>query len=90
MTGKRHTAETRARMAAMKQRGEDHPAWKGDNIAYSTIHRWIARVAVKTGACSVCGARRITQWANLSREYRRDVSDFAEMCVPCHRRHDAS
>jgi hypothetical protein len=87
-TGKRHTDETRARMSASKQRGPEHPQWKGDAIAYSTIHTWINRVAVKTGSCSRCGAERTTHWANLSHTYRRDVSDFAEMCVPCHWRYD--
>jgi len=58
------------------------------HVAYSTIHRWIARVAIKTGVCSQCGQRRFTNWANLSGAYRRDVEDFAEMCVPCHRRYD--
>ena len=83
-----HTAEARERMTSIAKRGPDHPDWKGDRVAYSTIHRWLSWVATKTGACSVCGDERITQWANLSGEYRRDVRDFAEMCVPCHKRYD--
>ena len=75
-------------MAEVAKRGEDHPQWKGDSIAYSTIHRWITRVAVKTGVCSRCGVRRLTHWANLSGEYKRDVADFSEMCVPCHWHYD--
>lgn len=86
--GKRHTIASRIAMATAAKRGANHPDWKGDEIAYSTIHNWLARVAVKTGTCSVCGAKRITQWANLSGEYKRDIADFAELCVPCHKRYD--
>jgi hypothetical protein len=87
-SGRQHSAEKRARMSERAKKGADHPGWKGDDIAYSTIHRWISRVATKTGVCSVCGDRRITQWANVSGRYRRAVEDFAEMCVPCHYRYD--
>lgn len=31
---------------------------------------------------------RKTHNANLSGEYRRDVYDFVEMCVPCHKTFD--
>lgn len=87
--GKRHTREARERMATAAKRADAHPQWKGENIAYSTLHRWLARVAVKTGACSVCGrSDRSTDWANLSGEYRRDAADFVEMCRSCHRRFD--
>lgn len=30
-----------------------------------------------------------TEWANLSGEYRRDLSDYIELCVPCHRLKDS-
>jgi hypothetical protein len=83
-TGRRHTDASRARIAALAKRGPDHPEWKGDGVAYSTLHRWLSRIATKTGICSICGTERSTQWANLSGEYRRDLDDFAEMCVPCH------
>ena len=87
-TGQRWSSAKRASMEKAIVRGPDHPDWKGDNISYSTLHQWVNRALRKTGACTVCGALRITQWANLSGHYRRDLSDFAEMCVPCHLRHD--
>lgn len=87
-TGRRHSLRSRLKLMAAVKRGPNNPAWKGDDVTYRVIHRWINRVATKTGTCSRCGEERLTQWANLSGNYRRDVNDFAEMCVPCHSRYD--
>ena len=70
-------------------RGENNAAWKGDGASYSAIHNWLSRWMPLTGRCSRCGeSGRITHRANLSGEYKRDLNDFAEMCVPCHKNHD--
>lgn len=78
----------RAKLSAAKPHGADHPDWKGDDVTYNVIHLWVNRLKTKTGVCSRCGAERLTQWANLSGLYKRDLDDFAEMCVPCHSRYD--
>jgi hypothetical protein len=89
MRGKKASEETRQKMRAAHKRGPDHPEWKGENIAYSTLHLWLRREATKTGKCSACGVEgKRTEWANLSGDYRRDLSDFSEMCVSCHKRFD--
>lgn len=69
--------------------GADHPAWKGDGAGYREIHRWVAANKERTGVCSSCEQRTDdTQFANLSHEYRRDLSDWAELCRSCHWHYD--
>lgn len=80
---RRHTVETRRRLA-----GPNRPLWKGNAVAYKTLHAWVGRHKVKAGACSECGAAGATEWANVSGQYRRDLDDFTELCRSCHRRFD--
>lgn len=69
--------------------GDAHPNWKGNEADYSTQHSWIGRRKPKSGQCSACGVTGVsTEWANISGEYKRDVSDYEELCISCHRRLD--
>lgn len=70
-------------------RGEDHPSWKGEDVGYSELHRWVRRSKAKSGRCERCSREGYTEWANCSREYRRDLGDWVEMCKLCHRRYDS-
>jgi ribosomal protein L40E len=51
---------------------------------YSGLHHWVARHKRRTGVCQKCGAEGRTDFANISREYRRDADDFVEVCRRCH------
>lgn len=69
--------------------GEHNPHWKGADVGYAALHRWIARHKKKNGKCSQCGAvKGRTDWANISGEYKRELDDYVELCVSCHRRFD--
>jgi hypothetical protein len=70
-------------------RGEEHPGWKGDDITYKELHRWVRRHKGHPAACERCGGEVGVQWANLSHEYRRDLDDFIALCRACHGHHDA-
>lgn len=91
------SAESKAnRSAARKLKGEDHPNWKGDSVSYVALHAWVYRHKRRTGTCERCGTqphpfrdgRPATQWANLSGQYRRDLADYAELCLRCHNEQD--
>lgn len=60
-----------------------------EKITYRELHRWVARRKDKTGRCSRCDTPGLTDWANLSHEYRRDLDDWAELCRKCRKAHDA-
>jgi NUMOD3 motif len=68
--------------------GELSPHWKGDQVSYTGLHLWVGKHKVKTGTCTGCGRKKITEWANISGVYLRDLDDFAEMCKECHRELD--
>lgn len=71
--------------------GKDNPSWKGDKAGYKALH---LRVRTKRGIpkkCSQCRSsdrRKRYEWANLSGNYK-DVKDYSEMCVQCHRKYDS-
>ncbi len=77
-------------------KGETHGNWKGAQASYSALHHWIARWGAKVGICSTCGSqpkarglRKLgTEWHNLSGEYRRELSDWVELCSTCHKREE--
>ena len=89
--GKKHTPETLKKMVArFYPKGEDHPSWVGDSVGYFGIHSWIERVAGKPKKCEKCGTTEYPkyEWANKSRNYKRDRSDWIRLCIPCHRKAD--
>lgn len=69
--------------------GVAHPQWKGDEVGYRQLHDWVKANRNKQGGCEHCGAVTLTQWANKSHEYRRDLADWIELCRKCHGRHDS-
>lgn len=89
--------ETRRRMSEARRGrflGEEHANWRGEAVGYSTLHAWVRRHKEKSGVCSECGAAvgtarfSGTEWANVSGRYLRDLDDYVELCISCHRRQD--
>lgn len=93
--GARHSPETRAKIGTA-QRNERGNNWKGDDVGYVGLHDWMSKNKPRTGICEHCGdvptvrGRTVgTEFANVSGEYRRDITDFIELCIPCHRKFDS-
>lgn len=67
---------------------EKHWCWKGDDVSYRSLHKWIDHKKGKPNLCEYCGFtstnNRQFHWANLSGDYKRDTSDFVRLCVKCH------
>lgn len=72
--------------------GENSWKWKGDLVGYAGIHDWIEKIMGKPQECSHCGTKekRMYHWANISNEYKRDITDWIRLCVPCHKKFDLS
>jgi hypothetical protein len=71
-----------------RPQGAAHPNWKGDEVGYNQLHRWVRRNRVKPLTCERCGEERPLDWANKSHEYRRDLDDWLALCRFCHWDHD--
>lgn len=65
--------------------------YNGKKYAYSTIHNWLHNNYGSATKCenSKCLKRsKRFNWANISGEYRRDLKDWEQLCVSCHRLKD--
>lgn len=81
---------------------EEHPQWKADAVQYGALHSWVKRKLGKADCCKNQGcvyprtnaAKKILsqptafQWANISHEYKRELSDWIQLCASCHVRYD--
>lgn len=71
--------------------GEKNWQWKGDDVGYRNLHRWVERKlgkAIKCEFCNVKGKSRY-HWASISHNAKRDLSDYIQLCVSCHKKYDA-
>ena len=66
--------------------------WKGDKVGYRALHHWVHRKLGKPSFCSFCGKKKTTpksiHWSNVSKNYRRDTSDWISLCAKCHKKYD--
>ena len=72
--------------------GEKRYNWKGEKVGYHGLHIWVTRHLGRPLKCEHCrkivtSSRKI-HWANKSHEYKRDLTDWLRLCVPCHRQYD--
>jgi hypothetical protein len=65
--------------------GENHWLWAGDEIGYRNLHRWVERHLGKASFCENSPIHIATRyhWANISGEYKRDLSDWRQLCPKC-------
>ena len=71
------------------RRGEKSPFWKGESVSYAGLHKWVAKELGRPTICSSCGnKKKYIDWANKSREYKRNLNDWIALCRSCHRKYD--
>lgn len=63
-------------------------SWKGDDVGYTALHQWVYRYYGKASRCIACTTGKSFTWANISREYKRDITDWAQLCRSCHTKYD--
>lgn len=83
------SAESRAKVSAtMKKRTfpqfisrplDKNPNWKGDEVSYNGLHKWITRNLGRPKECEHCTQGELTghqiHWANVSGNYKRHKAD---------------
>ena len=87
------SAERRELIKRTTPRGKDHGMWLGDDVGYSGVHIWLIKTHGKATHCefvdTTCTKKSATyEWANISGEYRRDKTDYMQLCKSCHVKYD--
>lgn len=68
-------------------------AWKANQEGYQYPHHWMYRNFGKASRCEKaetgCTGKSIAyQWANISGDYKKDRTDWMELCASCHKKMD--
>lgn len=71
--------------------GENHHNWKNE-VSYSGIHKWVQWHLGNSTECENCKKTDLNpaqiHWANISHQYKRDLTDWVRLCVSCHSKLD--
>lgn len=59
-----------------------------EELSYSGLHSWIIRQLGKAKACCFCESTKAVDWANKSREYKKDLDDWIPLCRKHHIAYD--
>lgn len=88
--GKKLSLQHRERIKLSAPRGIEHVWWKGDNVSYGNLHTWVKRYLGKPKFCVYCQTTKARkfEWANISKTYKRELSDWIRLCTSCHRLYD--
>jgi len=65
--------------------------WKGEEASRTAKHMWIYKQFGKANHCSNPNCDKKSnkyEWANISGEYKREIFDYKQLCVICHRKMD--
>jgi hypothetical protein len=66
--------------------GSASPQWKGAQAGYSAKHKRLTSKYGKPTQCAACNkTAKYIDWANLSGEYKEDITDWIRLCRKCHK-----
>ena len=70
------------------QKGDKNPSWKGDDVGYGSLHDYVKYHFPKPEKCQVCKEIKELDLANISGNYKRDLTDWEWLCRKCHMEKD--
>lgn len=86
---KKHNSEGHKKTA---KREKERYAWKGDEVGYDGLHKWVPKHLGKPDKCEHCKKNGFSShqihWANKSGEYKRELNDWIRLCIKCHAVYD--
>lgn len=68
--------------------GDRHTNWKGDEVGYIAMHNWAHRHVKLKESCESCGSIKRLEMANISQQYKRELTDWKTLCRVCHLAYD--
>lgn len=87
---------SRSCKSSYENTGKRHPQWKGKEVGYNTIHRWVQRYFGHPRQCTECNidgklnasGKWSIDWSNISGKYKRVKNDWRGLCRRCHYHND--
>ena len=67
--------------------GVNNSMWNED-VGYYALHNWVNRNLKKPDKCQCCGKKKPLDAANISNEYKRELTDWEFLCRSCHMKKD--
>lgn len=64
--------------------GEKNPTWKGDNVGYRQLHKWVRSQKPVPAYCVLCKERKKLQLSNIGGKYTRELNNWEYLCAKCH------
>ena len=64
--------------------GKNNGMWKGDDVSIKTLHDYMYRHIKKPVKCQCCKKIDRLDLANISQEYKRELTDWEWLCRRCH------
>ena len=68
--------------------GELNNKWKGEDVGYSGLHKWIRGYLPKPEFCHLCRTNKPKEVACITGVYNRELKNWAWFCVKCHKLFD--
>jgi hypothetical protein len=83
--GNYHSEESKQRIG-FANLGEKNNSWKGDDVGYWGLHKWINRNRPnpQSGKCEICNNRSLRHAANVTGIYNRDFNNWKYVSSSCH------
>ena len=64
--------------------GKENGMWRGDKVGKIALHDYIKYHIPLPDKCDNCHKMKKLDLANISQEYKRDLSDWEWLCRSCH------
>jgi hypothetical protein len=58
------------------------------STGYQAIHTWIKTKYGVAKECGICGSSKNVDWANKDHKYKRDISEWLQLCRRHHMEYD--
>jgi len=81
--------ETKNKMS-VAHRGNKSYKWKGSDVSYNGLHRWIRGSFGRPNYCEHCKKidKKQYEWASINHTYTRERKDYIRLCQSCHIKYD--
>lgn len=81
LTGRKFTEEWKQNLKKAR--------WKNHSLDYGALHTWLKNNFGKANHCELCKVGTKFNWSNKTGIYNRDMKNWWQLCLSCHRKYDA-